>query len=45
MNIDLLKPRKQFHQVSNKPKIFLKFDDYDNTILQMDVVPVSKKNN
>jgi len=43
MNTDPLKSQEQFHQVSKKPKICLTFDDYNNTSLEMDVAPVSKK--
>lgn len=44
MNIDQLKAQEQFHKVnSKKPKIYITFDDYDNTELEMDVAPVSKK--
>lgn len=39
MKNDHLKVCKQFHQVSRKPKIFITYDDYDNTILEMDIEP------
>lgn len=42
MKTDHFKVHKQFHQVSRKPKIFITYDDYDNTILEMDIEPVSK---
>lgn len=42
MKTDHLKVCKQFHQVSRKPKIFITYDDYDNTTLELDIEPVSK---
>jgi len=43
MNTDLFKAQERFHQVSKKPKICLTFDGYNNTLLKMDISPVSKK--
>ncbi|XP_025202207.1 transcription-associated protein 1-like [Melanaphis sacchari] len=37
MKTDHLETQKQFHQVSRKPKICIAYDDYDNTILEMDI--------
>ncbi|XP_029341770.1 transformation/transcription domain-associated protein isoform X2 [Acyrthosiphon pisum] len=40
MNRDHLKVKEQFHKVnSKKPKIYVTFDDYDNTELEMNVAP------
>lgn len=44
MNRDHLKAQEPFHKVNfMKPKIYIKFDDYDNSELELDVAPVSKK--
>jgi len=43
MNRDHLKAQQQIYEVnSKKPKIYITFDDYDSTILKMDVAPVSR---